>query len=491
MPQTGSVTTSAPPKPWTPPGLWVPPRYATPRDETRRTTGPGVAKIMAALGWPPMPWQVYAATVGGEVSPLGIYARSLIVVSVPRQSGKSALMLGKKVHRCLARPEQKTWFTAQKGKDATDLYRELVARVLRSPLAQYVHGKPAYRGGAECLTFVNGSTLRPFAPGRDALHGKQSDDDDIDEGWAFDPVQGADLFQAITPTHSTRPGAQTWVWSTRGDAASTWFHDLIDAARDNPAMALFDWGIPADLEPTPENVAAHHPAVGHTQTLDGLRAAQTSVRNPAEYARAFGNLATGARELVIPVAAWEAARTLEDLPPGRPAYGVAVSKDGSMGALAAATTDAAGRPVVELLEHRPGRHWLVDAVTSLRDAGQGVAVDRRGPAAPVADALELAGVDLLPLNGMDYAAACQDLWDRLCDDHAEAEGPRLLHRAHPALDAAVNVAARRLLREGGWVWSRAASTGDVSPLEAATLAARAAAHAPVPVVVGRSVFLPG
>jgi len=450
---------------------------------------------MRALSLPPMPWQLYTATVGGEVDAAGRYVYPVVLVSVPRQSGKSAAMLAKKVHRCLAAPEQRTWFTAQTGKDATDLYREFVGRVLRSPLAQYVHGKPAFRGGSECLTFTNGSTLRPFAPGRDALHGKQSDDDDIDEGWAFDEAQGDDLFQAITPTHATRPGAQTWIWSTRGDALSVWFHRLVaDAQAGAEGMALFDWGMPAGLEPTVENVAAYHPAVGHTQTLDSLRAAKVSMRDkPGQYARAYGNMETGGKERVIPEDAWQAAGTEEDLPAGVPVYGVAVyePRNGgdTTGALFAAVPDAAGRPVLELLEHRPGRAWLAPAVLALRDRGQGVAVVRGGPAGPVADALELAGVELLELSGTDYANACQDFWDRLCDGAAREHGPRLVHRESEDLDGAVDVAGRRFIGEGAWVWSAKESTGDIAALAAATVAAWAVARAAPPAPIGRSVFM--
>jgi hypothetical protein len=490
------VTVSVLAEPWTPPGLWVPPRYATPRNPEARTTGPGVAKIMRALGMPAMPWQLYTHTVGGEVNACGRYVYPLVIVSVPRQSGKSASMLAKKVHRCLAAPDQRTWFTAQTGKDATDLYREFVGRLLRSPLAAYVHGKPAFRGGSECLTFINGSTLRPFAPGRDALHGKQSDDVDIDEGWKFDEVQGTDLFQAITPTQATRPGAQTWVWSTRGDALSVWFHRLVAEARAGAeGMALLDWGIPAGLEPTVENVAAHHPAVGHTQSLESLQAAQVTMKNkPAEFARAFGNRETGGKERVIPLDRWEAARTVADLPAGVPAYGVAVyePRNGGdvSGALFAAVADDAGRPVLELLEHRPGRAWLAPAVLELVDRGQGVAVVRGGPAGPVADALELAGIELLELSSLDYANACQDLWDRLCDAGAVADGPRLLHRDSEELDRGMDVAGRRFIGEGAWVWAAKDSTGDIATVAAATVAAWAVARAAPPAPIGRSVFLP-
>jgi hypothetical protein len=457
----------------------VPPRYATPRNPDRRTLGPAVARVAAALGRRNMPWQQYVADVGGEVDDAGRCVYSLLVVSVPRQSGKTTLDLAQSVQRCLAAPRRKVWHTAQTGQDARKKWKELAEDVMASPLAELVDGKPRSSNGAESLVFVNGSNLRPHPPTRDALHGEQSDLNNIDEGWVFDDLQGADLMQAITPTQLTRPGAQTWVWSTRGDRSSTWFHGLIDAIRAGaiPRAALFDWGVPDGEDPADlEVIARHHPAYGHTVTMAALEAAQANFANdPGGWARAYGNIATGNAERVIPVGPWLEARTAAPLPAGRAAYGVAVAGDGSAGAIVAAVLDDTGRPWVEVVEHRPGRSWLVDRVAKLRGVidGGAVAIDRRGPAAPVADQLELAGVELLPLAGPDYAAACQDVFDRIT-----APTPRLVHREHEALDVAADVAGRRSISDGGWIWSRAKSTGDVSPLEAATLAAWAVLRNP-------------
>jgi hypothetical protein len=52
----------------------------------------------------------------------------------------------------------------------------------------------------------------------------------------------------------------------------------------------------------------------------------------------------------------------------------------------------------------------------------------------------------------------------------------------------VDVAGRRRLEEGGWVWSRKRSTGDIATLEAATLAAWAVARAVEPVIIGPAYF---
>jgi hypothetical protein len=500
------------------PPLWVPPRFATPRNPALRTVGGGVAKVARALRTPLMPWQQYTADVLGEVDARGFLVHPFAVVSVQRQAGKTQLDLAQSVHRCLWIPGARVWHTAQTGQDAAEHWWELVEALMTSPLAELVEGKPRKSAGSQALTFVNGSKLRPHPPTRDALHGKQSDLNNVDEGWSFEEARGAELLQAIIPTQATRnrppwAGAQTIVWSTMGDAASSWFHGLVDAAtegvsvlEDVPPPAGFIWGIPDDVDPDDiEAVARYHPAVGHTQTVDTLRRARATPKMTREdFARAYGNRRTGGRTRIIPEPAWDAARTWEDLI-GRVAYGVGVyePRDGGnvTGALVAAAWGPDGVPVVEVLEHRPGRAWLKARVEGLTDRGQGVAVDRRGPAGPVADQLELAGVELLPLSGLDKAAACQELWDRLCDTEAREHGPRFRHRAeHPApedpdeglpasrLDAAVDVAARRFIGDGAWVWSAKDSQGDVAVLEAATLAVRALQHAPAELVVGRTVF---
>jgi hypothetical protein len=434
--------------------------------------GPAVARVARSLGTPLMPWQRYVADVGGEVDDRGRFVYPLCIVTVPRQSGKTTLMLAQSVQRCLMGERRRTWHTAQTGQAARKKWRELADTVSASPLGELLAGPPRQAAGNEALVFVGGSELRPHPPTRDGLHGEQGDHNDIDEAWAYDELQGADVMQAIRPTHATRPGAQTWVWSTRGDRSSTWFHALIEQGYAGlPGVALFDFGIPDDADPTDIDVIErHHPAVGFTIEREFLIAERAGMP-PGEYARAYGNRPTGAGERVIPVESWLTAQTTDPLPHGRPAYGLAVAGDGSAGALIAAVLDHRGRPVLEVVETRPGRSWLVDRVAELRDAGQGIAVDRRGPAAPVADALELRGVELLPLALNDTAAGCQDFYDRITDP----AGPRVLLREDEALDVSADTAERRFVGDGGWVWKRNPTS---APIEAATLAAWALARNP-------------
>jgi hypothetical protein len=455
------------------PGL-VPARFLTPRDPDRRTMGPAVARVARALGTPLMPWQQYVADVGGEVDERGRFVYSLVIVTVPRQSGKTTLMLAQSVQRCLMADRRKTWHTAQTGQAARKKWRELTEAVVASPLGELLAGPPRKAAGNEALVFVNGSELRPHPPTRDGLHGEQGDHNDVDEAWAYDEQQGADVMQAIRPTHATRPGAQTWIYSTRGDRSSSWFHGLIEQGYAQlPGVALFDFGIPDDADPTDLDVIArHHPALGYTIEREFL-AAERAGMPPGEYARAYGNRPTGAGERVIPLQPWLDAQTTDPLPAGRPAYGIAVAGDGSHGSIYAAVLDPAGLPHLELVERRPGRSWLVDRVLALTDRGVGIAVDRRGPAAPVADALELAGVELLQPDLTDTTAACQDFYDRIVDP----AGPRIFLRSSEALDDAADVAQRRWRNDGAWLWRRGPES---DPLEAAGLSAWASARAPEP-----------
>jgi hypothetical protein len=237
-------------------------------------------------------------------------------------------------------PNRRVWHTAQTGQDAREKWDEMVDEIWEdptSPFREMVRGKPLRSNGKEALTFVNGSKLRPHPPTRDALHGKQSDTNNIDEAWSFDEFRGNELMQAITPTQTTRwrppyNGAQTWVWSTAGDAQSEWFWKLVQRGRrGDPGMAYFEWSIPDGADPFDlEMIAAHHPAFGITVTMDSLNAAYTQLADkPGEFARAYGNVWTGAGERIISTADWERGRTVEDVPDGPPAFGVAVAHDGS------------------------------------------------------------------------------------------------------------------------------------------------------------------
>lgn len=473
---------------------------ATPRHHTPRsgapTRGAAAGVLARAMGRPFMPWQQHGADVALELGPDGHYWYSIVVVTVPRQSGKTELEGIVSTHRCLTTRGGRVWITMQNGKAADEWMRdEHHTRLADSALFRGRYTASRRAGSTGVRWPATGSLFTAFPPTRDALHGKQGDLVIIDEAWAHDAERGADLRQAVRPTMATRPGAQLWIVSTAGDDTSTYLDGYIDAARaslgDPTARICFiDYGIRDDDDPEDlEAVAAAHPAVGHTITIDALAAARADFgRDSAGWARAYGNRPTRSRVAAFPPGVWAAAGRPRTTVPDRAGIGLDVTPSGDRAAVAAGWRDpSTAEHRVELVVDGPATRELPQQLAQLaRTRGGGaLTVDRASIGAlDVAD--HVAALDpsitITYTSAAEFAAACS-VFERDLTDGA------LGHHQQKGLDDAVDVAVRRPLGDGGWAWGRARSSGSIAPLVAATLAhragARLAAPLPAPMVVGR------
>ena len=170
-----------------------------------------------------MPWQQHVADVALEIDPAtGRFAYREVVLTVPRRSGKSLLLLALLVQRMVAmgRP-QVAAFTMQNALQARlRMRREWDAEILsRSSLAIATYrftGQP----GAEALLFNNGSRIEVTASTKSSGHGLTLDLAVVDE--AFDQPDDR-LEQAFRPAIRTQPDAQLWWVSTAGGPEDVWF----------------------------------------------------------------------------------------------------------------------------------------------------------------------------------------------------------------------------------------------------------------------------
>jgi hypothetical protein len=425
-----------------------------------------------------MPWQRHVADVGLEIDDDGRFCYALVLDTVPRQSGKTTLHGGVMSQRALVTPRARVWFTMQTAKDAVDwLTNE------HWPLLGPFGNATALRrmAGSEHVRWnSSGGLVRPFPPNPTGLHGKVSDLVVIDECWAFDLIRGQQLDQAIVPTQATRPNAQVWKCSTAGDATSLWWLGAVElgraavAAGRTEGVAYFEWSCPDDMDPTdPAAWPLYHPAYGRTIGADSMQAA-LDMLGADEFARAYGNRWVSMVARVIPLAAWRACQD-ENAPmptARRVALGFDVALDRSDAAIVAAWRDDAGTAHVEVADYRPGVAWLPERMGELTDhwAPLAVSYDEAGPALDVADVLTRGGAELAGLKGREYAAACSAYLAAIVDG-------RLKVRPHPAMDAAVAIAARRALGDA-WAWGRRQSATSISALTAATVALWAYDHAP-------------
>lgn len=439
-----------------------------------------MAALSEAMGKPLMPWQRYVADVGLELDDDGKFAYSLVLVTVPRQSGKTTLFGGVMSQRALVTPSARVWFTMQTAKDAVDwLTNE------HWPLLSKFGNAAALRrmAGSEHVKWRQSEGLvRPFPPSPTGLHSKVSDLVVIDECWAFDLQRGMQLDQAVVPTQATRPNAQVFKCSTAGDATSLWWLGTVEAgraavaSRRDSGVAYFEWSCPDDADPTdPATWPTYHPAYGATIGAEAMQAA-LDMLGADEFARAYGNRWVAMVARVIPLAAWRAAA--DHAPPmptsGDVALGFDVALDRSDAAVVAAWRDGNGLAHIEVAEQRSGVGWVPERIGELIGRWHPVALayDAAGPAIDVADVLARGGQRLSAIGGRDLAAACAALLEAISAGQVRI-------RPHPALDAAAASAARRPVGDALWTWGRRQSSTSIATLSAATVALWAYDHAAV------------
>lgn len=405
-----------------------------------------------------MPHQALVADVGGELLPDGTPAFREVIFTLMRQQGKTTLFLAHSVERCTLRAEsQKVAYTAQTGSDARKkLLDDQVPILQASPLWQAVR-RVNRAQGSEGIVFRNGSRIDVVASGASAGHGKIIDLGEIDE--AFDDTDDR-REQAMLPAMITRTHAQLLVGSTMGTDASVYLNRKVDAGRAaalegrTSGIAYFEWSIPEDEDVDDPAVWWRYiPALGFTITEAAVAHARQTMTD-GEWRRAFGNQRTRSSERVIPEASWRAICTSSYAPQGTLTYAVEVSPDRDWSAIA--TCGDGERPVVELIDYRPGTGWLGERCDDLRAKHGGtVVVEAQSPASAVGitNAVEMPKADAVKASGAFFdAVADQKLWVR--DDSR--------------FDTALAAAAKQPVADS---WRFGRKTGrDVSPLIAATFA---------------------
>lgn len=465
------------------PDLTCTPRFATPRNLDRPTLGGKVAEVAAMLGKPLMPWQRYVADVVMEVDPQTgrLYYREWTLL-VPRQSGKTTLILALAVHRCRAWSDrQNVRYAAQTRNDAKTKWEDDHVVMLEASLFGKRKPKP-YRvrktTGSEAIIWDNGSMHGIVSNTEKAGHGATLDLALIDE--AFAQVDGR-LEQAFKPAQITRPDPQLGILSTAGrkPGTSPYLWGKVEAGRErclagaHPRVAYFEWSAPDDMDRAdPATWWATMPALGYTVTEEAV-AADFASMDPAEFDRAYLNRWNPHSTVqVIPAAPWEACATSKGIAdPVCFAVDVAFDRSSACISAAGAAVGAESKTAIEVVDHRPGNGWVVERLAELVEihGASVVAVDPGSPAGSLLPELEKAGIKATLYGMRDHSQACGAFLDGVVNG-------RIVHPANALLDAAVSGAAKRDAADV-WLWSRKSSAVDITPLVSCTLAAWAHSQA--------------
>ncbi len=478
-------------------------RYATAATPGAVHEQDALRAIARMTGTPFMPWQDHVARVSTEHHPEipNQYRYPIVIVTVPRQAGKSQEFTVVQLERSVRRRRHLTYTTAQTGLSARDLWRTGVLAVVDPPtadelgtevnrlLARRVR-KVSNGAGDPGVRFTNGSFIAPYAPGPKALDGKRKVGLlGVDEAFAFDDAGGSALMGSIGPTQTVAEWRQLWIFSTKGGRRSTWFNEWLRKGRlavldPDADIAFFESSAEPGCDPEDPASLAFHPAIGHTVTLASLWA-DRSKYSLVEWKRGYLNLdaeddATAYEldpEVLSALAGVDPATmpALADV-----AIGVDLAVDRSAATIIAAwpDPDQPNAVLVQVLASRPGIGWVPDALDDLRRAGvRFMLADPTGPTRSLI--ADLAALDdpiyLTVQTARDYGSACQWTLDAVAAGRLHHDGTSTL----------VEQAAALVTRNLGGVKAFDAdrSEGQIDALRALAIAAHYAATRPLTIQV--------
>lgn len=449
------------------------PRYAPVRDHSLKTEGGEIAALSRLMGKPLMPHQRLISDVGTELRADGSgYKYKYVVVTLPRQSGKTTLLTPVQLNRLIKRPNTSAFFTAQNGVKAKARFMDTVKLIRESPLASYF--APRLAQGSEQIATGNGSTLKLFPPTEEALHGDTPHLVSLDEIWAHSALKGQQLLGAIGPAQVTLGNwAQIWMISTMGTADSGMLNEWIERGRaGEPGIAFFEWSLAPGLDAHDPVNWVFHPALGNTITLEDLKAEHAS-QPLSTWERAYMNRATAADDPLYSPEVWDALEA-PDMIAKRAEVSIAyeVAVDNSSAAIVAGWHDEDNRPCIRVVHSAPGTTWLAPMVKRLRDEWQPAALgaDDGGTTRRITDELTRDGVEVTTTGFRDFATACDALLVAVDD-------ARLRHDGSPTFTTELGAAVVHSTGEARKL-SRKYSAGPIPALIAGAVALWNHSHQP-------------
>lgn len=425
------------------------------------TGWPAVRDTCAGFGVSFDEWQDGAGRVILAKRADGSYAASIggVVMSIPRQVGKTFLIGAIVFALCLLFPGTTVLWTAHRLRTADETFAKMQAFGRRKKVAPHV-SKITLGSGDETIEFHNGSRImfgareRGFGRGFDNVDVEVFDEAQILTENAIDDMVPATntaanplLFFIGTPPKPTDPSE---VFTSKRAAA-------LSGGEFDTAYLEFSADPDADPESRVQWAKANPSYPSRTNDAAMLRM-KKNLTLESFVREALGVWDAPAISKVFGPGVWEAVNTSEAPQPSLGVvFALAVNPERSMSAIG--VSGAGGS--CGLVEQRPGVGWAVDEIVRLAKKHRAkVAVPSHGPAGSEIAALERAGVQVLPMPSGDFRSACGAFYDAVVER-------RVVIGRHADLDAAVGSAMQKPSGDG-WVWDRRNS--DVTALEAVTCA---------------------
>lgn len=426
---------------------------------------------------------LYAAAIGG------------VVLSIPRQTGKTYLIAWMVFALCTLVPDLTVVWTAHRTRTSDETFEKMKAMALRPKVAPFISGKPRTANGQQQIVFVNGSRILFGA--REQGFGRGFDMVDIlvlDEGQILTENAMTDM----VPATNAAPNGLVIIMGTPprpkdpGEVFAARRQDGIDGDLDTLYVELsaergakiIDW----------RQLEIANPSFPHRTSKTAILRMQKLLGSDINFYReAYGiwDDASGAAKRLIPADAW-GETAVSEAPEGVRSIAITFDFDGSRQAVAGAVKYDDGIHVELVGAHSgPADLGTASLVTWLADDPErperwrslaNIAIAGGGEAAALHDALHKAGVPKQMMHIMktpEVLAANAALLDAVRD--RTLTHPAVVDGVEDALDGSVAVCDQKI-RAGGWSWKPTVPDGDQMPIEAVCMAlwiAKTSKRAPV------------
>lgn len=426
-----------------------------------------VRDLCAAYGLTLDPWQenVLAAALGERAD--GRWAATRVGLSVPRQSGKTALFEARELAGLLLFDEQLIIHSAHLIPTALEGFHRI-----KYYFENYDDlGKKVRRiregNGDQSVEMMSGQRLLFKARARGSGRGFSADLLMLDEA----QILGEREWAAMLPSMSARPNPQAWLAGTPPSPSDDGeaFTRLRESAAEGKDRRLcwLEWSADKQDPKSKKAWAAANPGLGRRITADAIADELHSMDVDTFRRERLGVWASSAQLQVIPGDEWDVAAETDPPTDGVVAYAVDMSPDRSRISVGACRRPVEGIPHVELVSHEnagKGTTWLIDWLVERWPRAVSVVIDGNSPAMSLVPELSKRHVKVTVTGAADMGKACGLFADSIRDGS-------LTHFDQRPVNEALAAAKKRDIGGAGmWGWDRRKPETDLTPLVAVTLA---------------------
>lgn len=408
----------------------------------------------------------YSAVVGG------------VALSLPRQSGKTYLVMAIVFALCLLMPNMTVLWTAHHSRTSDETLTLASRWARRWRIAPYV--KQVLTGGGEGeIKFADGSRIlfgsraRGFGRGFGVVGG--IDIVVFDEAQILTERALTDMLPTLNQARHPAGALVIYMGTPPRpeDPSEVWQRirlEALEAGSGKGETLYIECSADEDADPDDlEQLAKANPSYPLHTPVEAIQRLRLRLTEEDFLREAYGIWGATSTAQVIDPNSWADVADPSSMAIDRLTLGIDVAPNRSTSSVSLAGARADGLWHVEVDDTRSGTDWVIPWVVARAGKNRlhAVVVDEMSGLVETRGARHyLTGtrilVTLAGAEGRDMAIACGKFYDAVIDGS-------LRHTDQPHMNVALSVARKRPVA-GAWAWNRKDAGSDITPLVAATLA---------------------